>query len=76
MFPGLPPGARPGCAFWGCRQSPRRHIQTRDAADGEKYQVVHTDPTNILIRLGPRAVGRHAMPARLGLRAGHHGPAD
>ena len=33
-----------------CRQSPRRHIQTRDAADGEQYQVVHTDSTNILIR--------------------------
>lgn len=47
-----------------CRQSPRRHIQTRDAADGEQYQVVHTDSTNILIRWVSSAGFRPAHPPR------------
>ena len=41
------------------RQSPRRHIQTRDSAEGEEYQIVQTDKTNILIRPVPRRLNTH-----------------
>ena len=41
------------------RQSPRRHIQTRDSVEGEGYQIVQTDKTNILIRPVPRRLNAH-----------------